>query len=109
MCLTVDTVVAGNRERDHRWGFTTPPKLTFKSLMSFALHPMWSVNYLTHEKFKLVNVSHFTKNGSSIAKGVMEYINEQYDPKMSWKDAEYCIKKWGGPFAIKGSYVCRRC
>ena len=102
MCLTVDTVVAGNRERDHRWGFTTPPKLTFKSLLSFALHPMWSVNYLTHEKFKLANVSHFTKNGSSIAKGVMEYINEQYDPKMSWKDAEYCIKKWGGPFAIKG-------
>ena len=21
---------------------------------------------------------------------------------MNWKDAEYCIKKWGGPFAIKG-------
>ena len=22
---------------------------------------------------------------------------------MSWKDAEYCIKKrWGGPFALKG-------
>ena len=32
----------------------------------------------------------------------MEYINEQYDPAMSWKDAEYCIKRWGGPFAIKG-------
>ena len=102
MCLTVDTVVAGNRERDHKWGFTTPPKLTFKSLLSFALHPKWSINYLIHEKFKLANVSHFTKNGSSIAKGVMEYINEQYDPSMSWKDAEYCIKRWGGPFAIKG-------
>ena len=36
MCLTVDTVVAGNRERDHRTGFTTPPKLTLKSLLSFA-------------------------------------------------------------------------
>ena len=32
----------------------------------------------------------------------MEYINEQYDPAMSWKDAEYCIKRWGGPFALKG-------
>ena len=32
----------------------------------------------------------------------MEYINEQYDPSMSWKDAEYCIKRWGGPFALKG-------
>ena len=102
MCLTVDTVVAGNRERDHRWGFTTPPKLTLKSLMSFATHPKWAFNYLTHEKFQLANVSHWTKKGSSIAKGVMEYINEQYDPAMSWKDAEYVVKKWGGPFALKG-------
>jgi L-lactate dehydrogenase (cytochrome) len=102
LCLTVDTVVAGNRERDHRWGFTTPPKLTMKSIMSFIAHPKWSLNYLTHEKFELANVSHFTKKGSSIAKGVMEYINEQYDPAMSWKDAEYVVKKWGGPFALKG-------
>jgi L-lactate dehydrogenase (cytochrome) len=102
LCLTVDTVVAGNRERDHRWGFTTPPKLTLKSIMSFMMHPKWSLNYLTHEKFQLANVAHFTKNGSSIAKGVMEYINEQYDPAMSWKDAEYVVKKWGGPFALKG-------
>ena len=102
MCLTVDTVVAGNRERDHRWGFTTPPKLTLKSLLSFALHPKWAINYLIHKKFELANISHFTKKGSSIAKGVMEYINEQYDPAMNWKDAEYCIKKWNGPMALKG-------
>jgi L-lactate dehydrogenase (cytochrome) len=102
LCLTVDTVVAGNRERDHRNGFTTPPKLTLKSLLSFVAHPKWTFNYLTNEKFKLANVAHFTKNGSSIAKGVMEYINEQYDPAMSWKDAEYCIKRWNGPFALKG-------
>ena len=102
LCLTVDTVVAGNREKDHRTGFTTPPKLTLKSIMSFMMHPVWSLNYLTHDKFELANVSHFTKKGSSIAKGVMEYINEQYDPAMSWKDAEYVVKKWGGPFALKG-------
>ena len=102
MCLTVDTVVAGNRERDHRWGFTTPPKLTLKSILGFMMRPEWTFNYLTHEKFQLANVTNFTKKGTSIAKGVMEYINEQYDPAMSWKDAEYCIKRWGGPFAIKG-------
>ena len=102
MCLTVDTVTAGNRERDHRWGFTTPPKLTLKSILSFVSRPKWTFNYLTHEKFQLANVADFTKKGSSIAKGVMEYINEQYDPAMSWKDAEYVVKKWGGPFALKG-------
>ena len=102
MCLTVDTVTAGNRERDHYWGFTTPPKLNIKSILGFMKRPKWTFNYLTHKKFEMANVKAFTKKGTSIATNVMEYINEQYDPAMSWKDAEYCIKRWGGPFAIKG-------
>ena len=102
MCLTVDTLVAGNREKDHRTGFTTPPKLTLQSLMSFALHPQWVFNYFTHGKFEMSNVKNKTDKGTNIAKSVIEYINEQYDPAMSWKDAEYVVKKWGGPFALKG-------
>ena len=102
LCLTVDTVVAGNRERDHRTGFSTPPRLTLGSLLSFATHPQWSLNYLFREKFKLANIIHMTDKGSSIDKSVIDYINEQFDPSMNWKDAEYCIKKWGGPFALKG-------
>ena len=102
ICLTVDTVVAGNRERDRRTGFTTPPRLTLSSLISFITHPVWSFNYLTHKKFKLANIIHMTEKGSSIDKSVIDYINEQFDPSMNWKDAEYCIKKWKGPFAIKG-------
>jgi len=102
MCLTVDTVVAGNRERDHRTGFATPPKLTLGSLLSFATHPKWTLNNLMHAKFKLANIIHMTEKGSTIDKSVMDYINEQFDPTMNWKDAEYCVKKWGGPFALKG-------
>ena len=102
MCLTVDTVVAGNRERDHRTGFSTPPKLTLGSLLSFVLHPEWTLNNLFHEKFKLANIIHMTEKGSSIDKSVIDYINEQFDPSMNWKDAEYCVKKWNGPFALKG-------
>jgi L-lactate dehydrogenase (cytochrome) len=102
MCLTVDTLVAGNRERDHRTGFTTPPKLTVQSLLSFAMRPEWVFNYFTHKKFELSNVKNKTDKGTNISKSVIEYINEQYDPAMNWKDAEYCVKKWNGPFALKG-------
>ena len=63
MCLTVDTITAGNRERDHRWGFTTPPKLTLKSINEFYKHPKWTFNYLTHEKFQLANVFTLQKKG----------------------------------------------
>ena len=50
LSLTVDTIVGGNRERDLRTGFTLPMKLTAKSLMSFAAHPSWALNYLFGEK-----------------------------------------------------------
>jgi L-lactate dehydrogenase (cytochrome) len=102
MCLTVDTLVAGNREKDHRTGFTTPPKLTLNSLLSFASRPLWVLRYLTNKKFELSNVVKKTDKGTNITKSVIDYINEQYDPKMNWKDAEYCVKKWNGPFALKG-------
>jgi L-lactate dehydrogenase (cytochrome) len=94
--------VAGNRERDHRTGFTTPPKLTLESLLSFAMRPEWVFNYLTNKKFELANIKNKTDKGTNISKSVIDYINEQYDPAMNWKDAEYCIKRWNGPFALKG-------
>ena len=102
MCLTVDTLVAGNRERDHRTGFTTPPKLTIQSLLSFAMHPNWVLNYLINPKFELANVCNKTEKGTNISKSVIDYVNEQYDRSMSWKDAEYIVQKWNGPFALKG-------
>ena len=59
MCLTVDTLVAGNREKDHRTGFTTPPKLTLQSLMSFAMRPEWVFNY--SNSLKNLNLSNVKK------------------------------------------------
>tara|TARA_S200000501_G_scaffold102244_1_gene95749 strand:- start:205 stop:1356 length:1152 start_codon:yes stop_codon:yes gene_type:complete len=102
LCLTVDTLVAGNRERDHRTGFTTPPKFTLESLMNFAIKPGWLFRYFTNKKFELANIKHKTDKGTNITKSVIDYVNEQYDPKMNWEDAEYCVKKWEGPFALKG-------
>ena len=102
MCLTVDTLVAGNRERDHKTGFTTPPKLTLQSILSFAMHPNWVLNYIINPKFELANVCKKTDKGTNISKSVIDYVNEQYDRSMSWKDAEYIVQKWNGPFALKG-------
>ena len=40
LALTVDTITGGNRERDLRTGFTSPPKLTPSSLLSFISKPI---------------------------------------------------------------------
>ncbi len=102
LALTVDAIVAGNRERDYHYGFTTPPKLTAASLLSFALHPQWSFNYLLREKFDLPNVSHYIETGSTIAASVVEYLDTQMKRSISWDDAAEMRQLWGGPFAVKG-------
>lgn len=102
LALTVDTIVAGNRERDYLTGMTTPPKLTVKSLLSFATHPTWTFNYLLRESFDLPNVSRYTKQGSSVASSVVDYINDQMKTSIDWDDAARLVEEWGGPFAVKG-------
>jgi len=102
LALTVDAIVAGNRERDYISGMTTPPKLTPKSLLSFALHPEWSLNYVLREKFDLPNVSKFVKAGSNVQSSIVDYIDTQMKRSIDWDDAAQMIEEWGGPFAIKG-------
>ena len=102
LALTVDTIVAGNRERDYLTGMTTPPSLTPSSLLSFAMHPEWTINYLLREKFDLPNVSRYTATGSKVESSVIDYINTQMKRSIDWDDAAKMIEEWGGPFAIKG-------
>lgn len=102
LALTVDTIVAGNRERDYHTGMTTPPKLTPRSLLSFATHPGWTFNYLLREKFDLPNISAVIEAGSKQQYSVMEYLDSQLKRTIDWDDVAAMIAEWGGPFAIKG-------
>ncbi|MEM9099297.1 MAG: alpha-hydroxy acid oxidase [Pseudomonadota bacterium] len=102
MALTVDTITGGNRERDLRTGFTSPPRLTPQSLVSFAIHPMWALNYFTHEKFDLPHLSDHVSAGSNLATSIGSYFSNMLDQSMNWKDAEELCAKWDGQFALKG-------
>ena len=102
MALTVDTITGGNRERDLRTGFTSPPKLTLSSLFSFAVKPMWGINYLTKGKFELPHLQDYVGEGTSTAVSIGNYFSTMLDQSMNWNDAEKLCSKWGGHFALKG-------
>lgn len=102
MALTVDTITGGNRERDLRTGFTSPPRLTPSSLWSFLTHPGWAWNFLTREKFDMPHLSGHVSAGTNLAVSVGEYFSTMLDQSMSWKDAERLCAQWNGQFALKG-------
>jgi len=102
LTLTVDIPVAGNRERELRYGFSMPPKLNLAGIAGFAARPGWVYRALTHPKAILANVAHKIPEGSSQSTSLIEYIASQFDPSVTWKDLEWMVSEWGGPFAIKG-------
>ena len=102
MALTVDTITGGNRERDLRTGFTSPPKLNLSSLWSFATHPAWAWHFFTGEKFDMPHLSGHINEGTNVAVSVGDYFSTMLDPTMSWDDAEKLCAQWNGQFALKG-------
>ncbi len=102
IALTVDTIVGGNRERCLRTGFTSPPKLTPRSALSFAAHPGWTLDYLLREKFELSNLKDHVAEGTNTALSVADYFNTMLDQSMDWTMAEQIRAAWGGEFCLKG-------
>lgn len=102
LTLTVDTIVGGNRERDLRTGFTSPPRFTLGGVISYATHPYWTLNYLLRDKFSLPQLDSYVSEGTAVATSVSDYFSTMLDQSMDWKAAEWVAKKWGGHFCLKG-------
>jgi len=101
MMLTVDSITGGNRERDLRTGFSIPFKLTPAGMFEFAMKPMWGINYLTHERFKLPQLDeHVDMSGGALSIG--RYFTEMLDPSMNWDDVAEMVRLWNGQFCLKG-------
>jgi L-lactate dehydrogenase (cytochrome) len=106
LLLTVDTAVLGRRERDIRNGFTLPPALGLDTLIDGALHPGWTLDFLRAEPIAFANVVGLAgARGSPSAAdpvSLSEYIGEQFDPALHWRDVEWLRGVWDGPIVLKG-------
>jgi L-lactate dehydrogenase (cytochrome) len=101
MMLTVDSITGGNRERDLRTGFSIPFKLTLGGMLQFAIRPMWGLNYVSHESFKLPQLDEYV-DMSGGAMSIGRYFTEMLDPSMNWNDVAEMVRIWNGQFCLKG-------
>jgi L-lactate dehydrogenase (cytochrome) len=101
LMLTVDSITGGNRERDLRTGFAIPFSLTLQGMLSFVIKPMWGINYVTHERFKLPQLDeHVDMSGGAMSIG--RYFTEMLDPSMNWDNVAEMVRQWNGQFCLKG-------
>ncbi len=102
LCLTVDTPIAGNRERDIYSGMTIPPRPTLRALAGFATKWRWLAGLAKNRDFFIANVAdrlNATERGTS---SIIDFVNKQFDPSISWQDLEWLASEWDGPLILKG-------
>ena len=72
------------------------------SLVSFATHPSWTLNYLLREPFELSNLKDHIPEGSNVSISVSDYFSTMLDQTMDWDAAAEVRERWGKAFCLKG-------
>jgi len=108
LCLTVDTPVPGNRERDAVYGFTSG-RVPLKSIPSWLRHPGWLYRALVKKDLEMVNLASSDRPSQQGDMSLLEYFNDQLDRSLTWKDVEWLASEWNGPLVIKGVQTVADC
>ena len=99
---TVDLAVGGKRERDQRNGFSVPPRLTLRHLVSGALKPSWALRIALNGGLPdFVNVRGY---GGSAERGLAlaSSVGRHTDPGFDWDDLARFRDRWKRKLVVKG-------
>jgi L-lactate dehydrogenase (cytochrome) len=109
LCLTVDTPVAGNRERDLVYGSMVSARPEWRSVPGVLMHPGWLYRAVVRKDMELVNIKLGDDARQFTDMNVMQFIDSQFDRSLTWKDVEWLAEEWGGPLIIKGVQTVSDC
>jgi L-lactate dehydrogenase (cytochrome) len=99
--LTVDMPVQGLRRRDPKNGLSIPPRLTLKNMFEVAMRPTWAFKVLTGKRRSFGNLEARMK-GTGGLKTLAEWIAQQFDATVTWKDLAWLREHWPRKIIIKG-------
>lgn len=108
LCLTVDTPVPGNRERDAVYGFSSG-RLRLRAVPSWLRHPGWLYRAIVKKDLEMVNLTSSDRPSLKTEQSLLEYFNDQLDRSLTWKDVEWLASEWDGPLVIKGVQTVEDC
>jgi (S)-mandelate dehydrogenase len=99
--LTVDTAVAGRRNRDIRNGFTMPFRWTLANLFDTARHPRWSLAML-RQGTPTLKLFAEAVGPLSAGKTISNVMAQQISSAFTWSDLEWLRDHWQGKLVLKG-------
>jgi L-lactate dehydrogenase (cytochrome) len=101
LVLTLDLQIQGQRHRDLKNGLSVPPKLTFANVLDVMTKPEWGLRMLTSKRRSFGNLQGQIKGSDSLST-LSQWIANQFDASLSWKDVEWVRSIWPGKLILKG-------
>ena len=99
--VTVDTPVAGRRNRDIRNGFSLPFRWSARNLVDTALHPGWAIQMLGAGTPTLRLFAEFAGRPGA-GQTIAQVLQQQISKAISWDDLAWLRSQWQGKLVIKG-------
>ncbi|APC91738.1 MULTISPECIES: alpha-hydroxy acid oxidase [Francisella] len=100
--VNADLPVNGIRYSDMRNGLSIPPKFRFKDIINITTKQSWLWGYLLSKYKQFGNLSGHIPTGEKGMKSVIDFMDSQFDPSVTWKNVEWLRKIWDGNLVIKG-------
>lgn len=100
LVLTVDLQMIGQRHRDIKNGLgANRPNLI--NLLNMATKLPWCWRMLQTKRRSFGNIEGHVDNLAGMS-SFGAWINQQFDPSLSWDDVAWIQQQWGGKLVIKG-------
>ena len=98
---TLDLQILGKRYCDVKNGMTVPPKVTVANVIDVATKPRWAWSILNGKRKNFGNISGHVSGMESVST-LSQWIGQQFDPTLNWKDLEWIRSIWPGKIVLKG-------
>jgi L-lactate dehydrogenase (cytochrome) len=101
LMLTVDLQIQGQRHREHKNGLAVPPRLTLRNFFDILSKPAWAWSVLRGPSRSFGNLQGRVAEAAKLTT-LAQWIAQQFDPSLSWRDVEWIRELWPGKLIVKG-------
>lgn len=104
LIFTLDMPVPGTRYRDYRSGLAGESFLSgnIRRIAQSIVRPYWAWNVgLCGRPHQLGNIATVLGSDSGL-EDFMAWMQNNFDPSVSWKDLNFVRENWDGPLILKG-------
>lgn len=101
LVVTLDLNMLGQRHCDIKNGLTVPPRITLRNVLDVMTKPAWALSILRGRRKTFGNLAGYIKDMEGVTT-LAQWVSQQFDPTLNWKDIEWIRDVWPGKIILKG-------